>query len=184
MLPDTGTACYISTCWIPLNLRDAIMVGSIHMLQICREVFLRFRLFTFVVEIPKIKIGALLGQKCSYDDKSSLGRPVDGIAVFPIYRADMFEVSDRCPFGFLGTEEGHGSFGWYSRGDKRCFGGGDKDKPIAFRFPREVDDGIFDRIDDLDWDTLFPNAEDLEVGGQRLFGFRMAIDFYTDICCL
>lgn len=160
------------------------MVGGIHVLQICSKVFLCFRLFTFVVEIPEIEIGTLLGQKSGYDDESAFRRPVDGIAVFPIYRADVFEVSDRGPFGLFGTEEGHGSFWWYSSGDQRCFGGGYKDESIAFRFPREVDDRIFDGIDYLDWNTLFSNAEDLEVGGQRLFGLRMAIYFYTDICCL
>lgn len=83
------------------------MVGRIHVLQIRRKIFIGFRLFAFIVEVPEIKIGTLLRQKGGNNDESPFWRPVNCIAILSINSADMFEVSDRRAFRLFRAEEGH-----------------------------------------------------------------------------
>lgn len=81
--------------------------------------------------------------QCRNDDEAALWRPVDGIAVLFVNGADMLEVADYAALGFLGAEEGdsrlRGNGG--RSGDFAC---GDQDEAVSFRFPGEVDDGVFD----------------------------------------
>ncbi len=60
VLPYTCTAEHITTCRIPVNISDTVMVGCIHVLQVGGQVFLAFGLLAFEIEIPKVEVEALL----------------------------------------------------------------------------------------------------------------------------
>ena len=60
MLPRAGTCGDISTCGIPRHFRHTVMLGGIHQLEIGCKVLALLMRFTFVVEIPEVKIEALL----------------------------------------------------------------------------------------------------------------------------
>lgn len=100
----------------------------------------------------------------SDDHEAAFGRPVDGIAVLLLDGADVLEVSYASALDFLGAEEGDGGFGWHGCGGDDL-GGGDKAKAIAFGFPCEVDDRVFDGVDDFDGYAFLLDTENLEVRG-------------------
>lgn len=105
-----------------------------------------------------------------HDDKATFGGPINGVAVFLINGADVLEVAHSRAFDLLGTEERYGRFGRDGRGSDH-FGGSDEHEPVAFGFPGEVDDGVFDRVDDFDRDAFFSHSKDFEICSQRLLGF-------------
>lgn len=60
MLPHARRAKHVAACWVPVHIRNTIMVRSIHMLQVRSEIFLALRLLSFEIQIPEVEIEALL----------------------------------------------------------------------------------------------------------------------------
>lgn len=76
----------------------------------------------------------------------------------------MLEIAHCVALLSLRAEKGHTGFRGHS-GSHNLFTGCDQDETVPFRFPGEVNHGIFDRIDNLDGYTLLPDAEYLQVSG-------------------
>lgn len=90
----------------------------------------------------------------------------------------MLEVADSRAFALLRAEEGHGGLGrdcGLGHRLRRC----DYDEPITFGLPGKVNDGVLDRVHNLDGHTLFLYPEDLERCGLRLFRLRVSVDLDT-----
>ena len=104
-----------------------------------------------------------------HDDETPFWRPVDGVAVLLLNGANVLEVAHAGAFDLFGAEEGYGGLGRHGGGHDDL-GRGDEDEAVALWLPGEIDDGVFDRVDDFDRDALFAHAEDFEVGRERLFG--------------
>ena len=80
MSPDTGTADDVTTSRIPVNISHAVMLCRFQQLEIGSQIFFGFGFLALEVHIPEIKIEAGLRMDSSYDDKTTLGRPVDAVA--------------------------------------------------------------------------------------------------------
>lgn len=162
VFPHAGAGSNVAASRVPVNVCDAIVVGRSHKLQICREIFITFRALAFEVEIPEIEVETLLGMNGGNNDKATFRGPIDGIAVLLVNGADVLVVAHSGAFDLLGAEEGYGRFGWDGSGSDH-FGGRDEHESVAFRFPGEVNDGIFDRVDDFDGDAFLSHSKDFEI---------------------
>lgn len=100
---------------------------------------------------------------------------MDGVVVLLVDCSDKLEVADSVALGLLGTEEGDGGLWWYgsTSGD---LAGSDQDEAVALGLPSKVDNGVLDGINNLNRHALFPDAENLEVGSQRLLRLGVTID--------
>lgn len=76
----------------------------------------------------------------------------------------MFEIADGVTLLLLRAEEGDSGFRRYG-GRHHSLGGSNENKSIAFWFPSEIDDGVFNRIDDFNGHTFFFHAENLQIRG-------------------
>jgi hypothetical protein len=100
---------------------------------------------------------------------------VNGVVVLLVNGANQLEVTNAVTLDLLGTEEADGSLGWLSRA-LRDFACGDENETVALGLPSEVDNCVFDTVDDLNGDTLLANAEDFEVGGHALLALAVPVD--------
>lgn len=149
---------------IPLDVSDTVVVGCVHVLQVGSQVLVRLGLLALKVQIEKVEVGALLVADGSNHYESSLRRPVDGVAVLLVQRAQVLEVAGELTLGLLGAEESDGSLrGNGSRA--RGFGGGNNGKSISLRLPGKVNDCVLDGINDFHGNTLLLDAEDLQRRG-------------------
>lgn len=180
MFPDAGARHHVAARRVPVHVRDAVVVARVHELEVGGEILVAFGLLAFEIEVPKVEVEALLRVDRGHDDEAALWRPVDGVAVFLLDGADVFEVADAGAFYLFGAEEGDGRLG-RDGGRHDDFGGGDEDEAVALWLPGEVDDGVFDRVDDLDRHALFPHAEDFEVRRERFLRFGVPIDLDADV---
>ena len=115
-----------------------------------------------------------------HNDETPLRRPVNRVTVLLLDGAYVFKVADAGTFYLFGAEEGYGGLGRHG-GRHDDFGGGDEDEAVTLWLPGEVDDGVFDRVDDLDRHALFPHAEDFKVRRERFLRFRVPVDLDADV---
>lgn len=134
------------------------------MLQVGSQVLVRLRLLTLKVQIEKVEVGALLVTDGSDHYESSLGRPVDGVAVLLVQRAQVLEVACELTLGLLRAEESDGSLG-SNGGRTRGLGGGDDGKSISLGLPGKVNDCVLDGVNDFHGNTLLLDAENLQRRG-------------------
>ena len=118
-----------------------------------------------------------------HDDEAAFGGPVDSIAILLLDGADGFEVAHAGALDLLRAEEGYRRLGGHGGGHDDL-GRGDEHEAVPLGLPGEVDDGVLDRIDDLDGHALFPDAEDFEVGRERLFGLGVPVHLDADVGAL
>ena len=156
------------------------MVGSVHELQVGCQVLVGLRLLSLKVEVEKVKVRALLVVHRGNHNETTPGRPVDGIAVLLIQRAEVLEVADHRAFGLFRAEESSRGLGGNSRGSDRLRGGDDSEA-IALRLPSKVDDGILDCVNNLDRNTLLLDTEDLQSRRLGLLGLRVTVNLHTEI---
>ena len=183
VLPYTGARYHVATRRVPIHVRDSVVVARVHELEVRGEVLVAFRLLSLEIEIPKVEVEALLRVDRRHDDETPLWRPVNRVAVLLLNGAYMFEVADAGALYLFGAEEGYGRL-WRHGGRHDDFGGGDEDEAVALWLPGEVDDGVFDRVDDLDRHALFPHAEDFEVRRERFLRFRVPVDLDANVGAL
>lgn len=74
----------------------------------------------------------------------------------------MLEVGTSHAFSFLRAEEGNRCLGRDSS-IHRNLPSSDEHKAVTFRFPSEIDDGIFDGVNYFNRHTLLSDSEYLEV---------------------
>lgn len=60
MFPRASAGEDVATSRIPVYFRDTVVVGRVHQLQICSEIFVCLTLFTLKVHVPEIEVKALL----------------------------------------------------------------------------------------------------------------------------
>ena len=154
------------------------MFDSIHKLQVGSQILERLILLALIVQIPEIELEVLLRVNRGHNHESALRRPVNGIAVLLVERADVLEVAGRITLRLLWAEEGDGRLWWYSS-TRHDFTSCDDDESIALWLPCEVNDGVLERIDDLDWNVLLGDAEDFQVRSHGLLRLGVPVDFDT-----
>lgn len=183
MTESTGNGGDIAARRIPLNISHTVVLSRIHELQVGIKLFvtlLRLILRLLEAKVPEVEFERLLRLESSNNNESTLGRPVNSIAVLLVDSADVTEVTRRTTLELLGSEERDGSLG--TNGSVwNDFASGDEHKAVALWFPGKVDDCFFDGINNLDRDALLANTEDLEVGGERLLGLGVAVDLDTNV---
>jgi len=108
---------------------------------------------------------------------------VDGVVVLLVNGANQLEVTNAVALDLLGTEEADGSLGWLS-GTLGNLASGDQNETVALGFPSEVDNCVFDAVDDLNGHTLLTNAEDFEVGGQALLALAVPVNLDANKVCV
>lgn len=101
MLPDTGTGGDEATSGVPVNISDAVVVRSVHKLQVGSEIFVTFRLLTLEVQVEELHLETLLRVDSGNNNETTSRRPVDGIAVFLIVGSDVLEVTNTCSLDLL-----------------------------------------------------------------------------------
>lgn len=104
---------------------------------------------------------------------------MDGVVVLLVDGSDQLEVTNLIALCLFRAEEGDGSLGRNSS-TNRDLTSGDEDEAVTLGLPGEVDDGVLDGIDNLDWHTLLLDAEDLEVGGHGLLALAVTVDLDTE----
>ena len=183
MFPDTGTRDAVAARRVPVHVRDSVMVSRVHELQVGGEIFVALGLLALEVEVPEVEVEALLRVHGGHNDEAAFGRPVYGVAVLLLDGADVFEIADAGALDLLRAEEGDGGLGRYGCGHDDL-SRGDEDEAVALGLPGEVDDGVLDRVDDLDGNALFAHAEDFEVRRHRLFRLRVPVHLDADVGAL
>ena len=143
------------------------MLHSVHELEVGSEILECLVLLAFVVKIPEVELEVLLGVYSSDNHESTLRRPVDGVAVLLVECADVLEVANRVALLLLRAEEGDGCLWWHSS-TRHNLASRDDDETVALWLPCEIDDGVLERVHDLDWDVLLVDTEDFQVRGKRL----------------
>lgn len=179
MSPNTSTGGHISTGWVPLDIRHAVVVLRVHKHNIGGEVGLAFRLVTFVVEVVEVNVRVLLDTNRGNDDETAFRRPVDTVAVLLVVGADVLERTSACTLDFLGRKELHGGLG-----ECLCSSDGlassDQNEPIALGLPGEIYDSVLETVDDFDRYAFLLDAEDFEVRGQGFLGLGVSVNLDTD----
>lgn len=105
VFPHAGAGRDVAACRVPVNVGDTVMVGSGHELEVSGEILFGFNSIPFIVEVPEIKIEALLRVYCGHDNEATFGGPIDGIAVLFFNSADVLEVAHSSAFDFFRTKE-------------------------------------------------------------------------------
>ena len=172
--PHTSTADHVTTCGVPLNVGNTVVLVGLHQLKVGGQILLSLILLALEVHVPEVKIEVGLRVDSGNNHETTLRGPVDTVAGLLLNGADELEVA-RCVALLLGGEERDSSLG------KDCSTGGglavcDDDETRPIRLPGEVDDGILQAIHNLDWHTLLTNTEDLQVGSHRLLRLGVTVD--------
>lgn len=108
MSESTSNGCDITTSGVPVDISHTVVLHRGHELEVCVE-FLLLVILVFLwlleAEVPEVEFKGLLGTNRSYDDKATLGRPVDGVAVLLVDGTDVTEVANGTSLALLGSEE-------------------------------------------------------------------------------
>lgn len=180
MLPGRGPGGNVTSRGVPLHVGDAIVVSSVHELQVGSQVLVRLWFLALKVEIVEVEIRALRVVDGGHNDESALWRPVDGVAVLLLERPEVLEVTNSVPFGLFGAEEGNRRLGGNS-GGANGLSRRDGDESVTLGLPRKVDDCVLDGVDNLDGDTLLLDAENLQSGGLGLLGLGMPVNLNAEV---
>lgn len=181
VLPDGGGGCDVTSRWIPVNVGDTVVVGSVHQHKVGRKILLALLLLTIKIHIVELHLERLLRMDGSNNNEATSWRPVDSVGVLLIVCADVLEVTDgSSSLGLLWAVERDRGL-WWDSGGNNWFGGRDGDESVTLWLPSEVDDGILDVLDNLDWDSLLLDAENLKGRGEGLLGLRVTVDLDTQI---
>lgn len=105
MFPHACTSSDESSGRIPINISNAIVISSIHQLQISGQVLVALWLLTLEVQVEELHVEALLRMNGGNDDEATLGRPVDGIAVLLVICSDVLEVAHTSTLDLLWAVE-------------------------------------------------------------------------------
>ena len=144
MLPDRGRGGDVTSRWVPINISDTIVVGSVHQHQVGSKILLTLLLLTIKVHIVELHVERLLGVNGSDDDETSLWRPVDGVGVLFVVCANVLEVTNgSSSLGLLWAVERDRGL-WRNGGSNNWLGGGDGDETVSLWLPSKVDDGILE----------------------------------------
>jgi hypothetical protein len=165
MLPHTRARCDISSRRVPVDVRNTVMIRRVHKHQVRCKILELLGPLALKVHVEELELEALLRVHRRDNDESSSRRPVDGIAVLLVVRADVLEVADASALNLLRAVERHGRL-WRDGRGGNGFRGSDDDEAVSLGLPREVDNGVLDSLDDLDRNALLLDAEDLQGGGQ------------------
>lgn len=181
VLPHGGGGCDVTSRWIPVNVGDTVVVGSVHQHKVGGKVLLTLLLLTIKIHIVELHLERLLRVDGSNDNEATSWGPVDSVRVLLVVCADVLEVTDgSSSLGLLWAVERNRGLWWDSGGDD-WLGGGDGDESVTLWLPGEVDDGILDVLDNLDWNSLLLDAENLEGGGEGLLGLGVTVDLDTQV---
>ena len=183
MTESTGNSGDVAARRVPLDVGHTVVLGRVHELEVSHELLvalLGLVLGLLEAEIPEVKVERLLRLERSDNNETTPGGPVDGVAVLLVDCADVAEVTGGTALELLRGEEGNGRLGGDGSLDDNL-AGCDEHEAVALGLPGKVDDGILDRVDDFDGDTLLANTEDLKVGGKRLLGLGVAVDLDADV---
>lgn len=106
--PDTGTTDNVATSGVPVNIGDTVVLRGLHELKVSGEVVLAVNLLALEVHIPEVHVEAGLRVNGGDNNETSLGGPVDTVAVLLVDGADQLEVAGLVTL-LLGGEERDGS---------------------------------------------------------------------------
>lgn len=183
VLPHGGRGGNVTSSRIPIHISDTKVLSSGHELEVRSNILLILLLLTIKIKIPEVEIEELLRGNGSYNNESSLRRPVDSIVVLLVDGADELEVTERA-LGLLWTIEGNGGLWWGT--DLDTWGwllAGDEDEAVTLWLPSKVNNGVL-QLEELDWDLLLGDPEELEVGECRLLGLGVAVDLDAKVLAL